>query len=106
MAGSAEAQSAIDFLEQSGAKVLVVKADISKQEDAAGLFSEMETGSPPLKGVVHAAGVLDDGTLVHQTWERFEKVMAPKVGGLWNLHRQTLDMDLDFFIDDRWSCET
>jgi acyl carrier protein len=95
---NSEDQHVVDHLEQSGAKVLVVKADISIQEDAARLFAKIESQMPPLKGIVHAAGLLDDGTLFQQTWERFENVMAPKVKGLWNLHRQTQELALDFFI--------
>ncbi len=36
---------------------------------------------PPLRGVVHAAGVLDDGVLQQQDWARFAEVLAPKVDG-------------------------
>ena len=52
----------------------------------------------PLHGVVHAAGVLDDGVLREQTAERFEKVMRPKVEGAWNLHELTQGKELEFFI--------
>jgi acyl carrier protein len=47
---------------------------------------------------VHAAGVLDDGILLQQNWERFAKVMAAKVKGTWNLHRLTQELPLDFFV--------
>jgi len=50
----------------------------------------------PLRGVVHAAGVLDDGILLQQDWERFTRVMAPKVKGL-NLHILTQKLP-DFFV--------
>ena len=53
---------------------------------------------PALRGVVHCAGVLDDGVLVEQTWSRFAKVMAPKIAGAWNLHRATMNADLQFFV--------
>ena len=53
---------------------------------------------PPLRGVIHCAGVIDDGVLVEQTWERFHTVMSPKVLGTWNLHQATLNCDLQFFI--------
>ena len=53
---------------------------------------------PPLKGIVHAAGVLDDGILTQQTAERFESVMAPKAAGAWNLHQLTEQISLDFFV--------
>src|SRR5262249_28336122 len=50
------------------------------------------------RGVVHAAGVLDDGLLLHQELARFERVLAPKVAGAWNLHLATRDEPLDFFV--------
>ena len=53
---------------------------------------------PPLAGIVHAAGVKDDGALAQQTWARFAAVLAPKVSGAWNLHEQTRDLPLDFFV--------
>lgn len=53
---------------------------------------------PPLRGIVHAAGVLDDGVLSNLTWERLVNVMAPKLAGAWNLHAATLDVPLDFFV--------
>jgi epothilone polyketide synthase D len=52
----------------------------------------------PLRGVIHAAGVLDDGLLAEQTPERFERVMAPKVVGASHLDALTRDADLDFFV--------
>jgi acyl carrier protein len=51
-----------------------------------------------LRGVIHAAGVLDDGLIEQQSAERFRKVMAPKVRGAWNLHERTAAMQLDFFV--------
>ena len=52
----------------------------------------------PLRGVIHAAGILDDGILQQQSWERFESVMSPKVHGAWNLHILTQVSSLDFFV--------
>jgi aryl carrier-like protein len=56
----------------------------------------------PLRGVIHAAGTLDDGLLVQQTWERFSRVLAAKAVGGWNLHELanelTKDVPLDFFV--------
>jgi acyl carrier protein len=53
---------------------------------------------PPLRGIIHAAGVLDDGSLLQQSWSRFEKVMAPKIEGAWHLHALTQHMPLQFFV--------
>jgi acyl transferase domain-containing protein/NAD(P)-dependent dehydrogenase (short-subunit alcohol dehydrogenase family) len=80
------------------AQVRVVRADVSKREDVAILMQEIDSTMPPLRGVLHAAGVLDDGVLVQQTMERFARVMAPKVDGAWNLHEATKRRELDFFV--------
>ena len=53
---------------------------------------------PPLKGIIHAAGVLKDGLLDQQQRNYFDEVMAPKVAGAWNIHQATQHMSLDFFI--------
>jgi acyl carrier protein len=51
-----------------------------------------------LGGVIHCAGVLDDGVLVQQTWPRFAAVLAPKVLGAWHLHQLTQQRNLDCFV--------
>jgi acyl transferase domain-containing protein/surfactin synthase thioesterase subunit len=90
-----EQQAVIQRLEANGARVQVIKADVSKAADVAGLLTHATT---PLRGVIHAAGVLDDGMLMQQTIERFAHVAAPKVQGAWHLHNQTLSQPLDFFV--------
>ena len=51
----------------------------------------------PLRGVIHSAGVLDDGVAA-QDWDRFGRVMAAKVRGAWNLHSTPGILPLDFFV--------
>jgi acyl transferase domain-containing protein/NADP-dependent 3-hydroxy acid dehydrogenase YdfG/acyl carrier protein len=97
-APEAAAATAIAALEQAGARVLVVGADIARPEEVRHLFAAIDRELPPLRGVVHAAGILDDGLLLQQTAERFASVMAPKVAGSWNLHQATRDLPLDFFV--------
>jgi acyl carrier protein len=53
---------------------------------------------PPLRGVIHSAGALDDGVLLQQSWNRFATVFAPKVTGSLLLHRLTASDTLDFFV--------
>ncbi len=53
---------------------------------------------PPLKGVVHSAGVLDDGILAQLDWDRFARLFEPRVYGSWLLHEHTKSLGLDFFI--------
>src|SRR5690606_3107842 len=62
------------------------------------LEMDLDRRARPLLGVVHAAGVLDDGALLSQTWARYQEVMRPKALGAWNLHRVTEDRSLDFFV--------
>jgi acyl transferase domain-containing protein/acyl-CoA synthetase (AMP-forming)/AMP-acid ligase II/acyl carrier protein len=95
---SSEAQETLRQLEQKGAKILVVQADVSEREDVSRLLEEVKNSMPPLRGIVHAAGVLQDGMLLGQTWESFHRVMAPKVQGAWNLHTLTQNLELDFFV--------
>lgn len=95
---SATAQLAISQLEQAGAEVLVIKADVCHPEDVVRVLETIKTSLPPLRGIVHAAGVLDDGVLMQLSWERFHQVMAAKVEGAWNLHQLTQKLPLDFFV--------
>jgi 8-amino-7-oxononanoate synthase len=95
---SAQAQLDIQRLEQKGVQVQILQADVARPADVQVMFEEMGRSLPPLRGIIHAAGLLDDGVLAGQTWERFDRVMAPKVAGAWNLHRHSLDLPLDFFV--------
>src|SRR5690606_14015398 len=97
-APSEYAQSVIDEMEAGGVQVAVARADVGDGEQVAHILSELEQAMPPLRGVIHTAGVLDDGVLAAQSWSRFATVMYPKVAGVWNLHTLTQEMPLDFFI--------
>jgi acyl transferase domain-containing protein/acyl carrier protein len=89
--------AAVEELRAAGASVEVVGADVARGEDAARLIAACQARGP-LRGVVHAAGVLDDGILEKQTAERFACVLAPKVRGAWELHVRTQSLPLDFFV--------
>ena len=78
--------------------VIALAQDVT---DYSGLSEQLDAALkdlPPLKGIVHAAAVLDDGMLTDMTPERLKKVMRPKLGGAFNLHRYSLDKKLDFFV--------
>jgi acyl transferase domain-containing protein len=85
-------------IEQQGCRVHVMLADISKRSDVSELFARIDQELPPLKGLIHASGVLDDGLMAEQNWSRFESVLAPKQTGSLLLHEMTADRELDFFI--------
>jgi acyl transferase domain-containing protein/acyl carrier protein len=94
---SETARPRLDEMATAGARVRVLQADVSDRSDLAAALAGLADG-PPLAGVVHAAGILDDGILAHQTPERLARVLAPKVEGAWNLHALTAGQPLDFFV--------
>ncbi|HUU58402.1 MAG TPA: SDR family NAD(P)-dependent oxidoreductase, partial [Phycisphaerae bacterium] len=88
----------ISRFEQAGTRVTVVQADVSKEDDCDRLFRLAHEGWPPVRGIVHAAGVVEDATLGQQTLNGFLRVLKPKVLGAWNLHRYLAGDPLDFFV--------
>jgi acyl transferase domain-containing protein/acyl-CoA synthetase (AMP-forming)/AMP-acid ligase II len=94
---TAESESTLDGLRAAGANVIVAKADAADRAQIAAVFAEIDETLPPLRGVIHAAGVLDDGIALQQTRERLRIVLAPKLLGGWNLHAFTAARKLDFF---------
>jgi acyl transferase domain-containing protein/acyl carrier protein len=95
---SEHAQEVIGKLAKENVQVTVFQADVSNMEEISTVFKKIRANMPPLRGVIHAAGVLDDGVLTQQTFARFSEVMVPKVAGAWNLHLLTREMALDFFV--------
>ena len=73
------AASQIEQLEALGVRVRVVQADVAFADQVSRALGEARQSLPPLRGIVHAAGQLDDGIVVRQTPERFNHVMGPKV---------------------------
>ncbi|MEA5619315.1 SDR family NAD(P)-dependent oxidoreductase [Cronbergia sp. UHCC 0137] len=92
------AQQQIEALEAIGAKIIINQADISQKDQLAAVLTDIQDNHPPLRGVIHAAGILDDGILQQLTPERSHRVMNPKVTGAWNLHQLTKNIPLDYFI--------
>lgn len=89
---------AIAELQSMGATVMSEIADVASAGDVARVMERIDSLLPPLRGVIHAAGLLADGTLLRLDRNHFAEVMAPKVAGAWNLHRATGDRALDFFV--------
>jgi acyl transferase domain-containing protein/acyl carrier protein len=96
---SEEAVSTVRQLEEAGAKVLVVAADVAHPDEVHRLIVTIDERCPPLRGVVHAAGVIEEPQmLLELSEERLWRMLAPKMFGAWNLHMRTLDRALDFFV--------
>ncbi len=90
--------AALAALRSSPADVIVEPGDVSREDDVRRVLDRIDRELPPLKGVVHAAMVLDDDALVELDQQRFRSVLEPKVAGAWNLHRLTRDAPLDLFV--------
>lgn len=93
-----QAAERLEHLRQKGVRVEYRQVDIADAEPLAALLNEVARDMAPLGGVFHSAGVLDDGVLRQQRWERFETVLRPKLRGAWNLHRLTAGLPLDYFV--------
>ena len=80
-----------------GAHIEFVRANAGRREDVESLLSRIGKDRP-LRGVFHAAGIVADGLLGDQTWERFEAVFEAKVAGARHLDDLTRGLKLDFFV--------
>ena len=87
----------VDELKGGGAEVSVVACDVSDRDAVVGLLAQLPD-QYPLKGVFHAAGVIDDGLIASLTPDRVDTVLRAKVDGAWNLHELTRGMDLSAFV--------
>ncbi|MGB3193281.1 MAG: type I polyketide synthase [Limnoraphis sp.] len=95
---SPQQREAIHHLEQQGAKVTVAQADVSDCEELSKIFEQIDTHLPPLKGIIHAAGIGAFQPIEQMTLTQLEAVMAAKVIGGWRLHQLTQHRALDFFV--------
>lgn len=88
----------IEQLQQQGGDVRCVQADIADRQAVSSVITQIEQQCGRLKGVIHAAGVLQDGRLENLDAEAFKQVLSAKVQGAWLLHQVTKDLQLDFFV--------
>lgn len=98
MAPSDKAQKRIKQIKSKGVEIHVLKADVTSKDAIQQALEDLKRISLPLRGIIHTAGLTDDGMIIHQTKAQFDKVLAPKVQGSWFLHELTKSMHLDFFV--------
>ncbi|MFJ7901541.1 type I polyketide synthase [Streptomyces sp. NPDC096198] len=94
------ATEALDALRSAGCRVDTAAVDVGDERALTECLRRIaeDPQLPPLRGVLHLAGVLDDGILGEQTAERFARTHGAKAHGAWLLHRLTRDLPLDFFV--------
>ncbi|WP_434986127.1 SDR family NAD(P)-dependent oxidoreductase [Vreelandella zhaodongensis] len=95
---SEEAQAAIAAFEAQGVNVLAAACDITDYDALASVIARAQRELGSLKGIVHAATVIDDGLIRNLDAERIQKVLAPKIDGARHLDALTRDIELDFFV--------
>ena len=93
-----EARAAIEALRARGVSVIDARADVSHAGDVQRVVEDIRTTLPPLRGVFHAAMVLDDGLIAELDDPRVQSVLEPKMSGAWNLHTATEGLPLDHFV--------
>ncbi|MFE3442888.1 SDR family NAD(P)-dependent oxidoreductase [Nocardia sp. NPDC059180] len=95
--GAPGAAELVAELSGLGARVRVLACDVSDRGAVVELLAAVP-GDAPLTGVVHTAGVLDDGVVVSLTPERVHTVLAAKADAAWYLHELTRELDLGMFV--------
>ncbi|HUB57786.1 MAG TPA: SDR family NAD(P)-dependent oxidoreductase, partial [Mycobacterium sp.] len=94
-----EAQKTIEEItERYKCRIHTFSADVGEESDVEKLLERIRAELPPLAGVAHLAGVLDDALLNQQDLDRFRTTLAPKAFGALHLDRLTRKDKLDFFI--------
>ncbi|TAQ89187.1 hypothetical protein B7494_g2486 [Chlorociboria aeruginascens] len=92
-----DAARVVDALLQSGATATVFRADASNEAEVAKVVAAV-SATNTIKGVVHAAMVLQDGMFEAMTFDKFAAAVNPKMLGAINLHKALGSAALDFFV--------
>jgi acyl transferase domain-containing protein/acyl carrier protein len=95
---SARAQQVLAELRARGARVGVYQADVADPAQLARILTPLQGGGSALRGVIHAAGLLDDGALIDLDAERLRRVLLPKVSGAFHLDRLCEGLELELFV--------
>lgn len=95
---SEKAKEIIANIQKMGVSVQAIQNDCSNEKDVESLIAAINMTEFPLKGIIHAAGVIDDAPIELLNKNRLFEVLAPKVGGSWFLHKHSENIKLDFFI--------
>ncbi len=94
----AEARAALAQLEDAGVRVHATACDVTDARALSAMLSEIAVILPPLRGIVHAATVIEDSLIRNVNRDQIRRVFAPKILGAQHLHQLTLGKQLDFFV--------
>jgi acyl transferase domain-containing protein/SAM-dependent methyltransferase/acyl carrier protein len=93
-----DALGVLNRLRAQGVSIREVACDVTDVGGLGEILGAIDRDMPPLRGVFHAAGVIEDALLAKMTREQFDMVTRPKVIGAFNLHNLTRDRALDHFV--------
>jgi acyl transferase domain-containing protein/acyl carrier protein len=93
-----ETAAAVQRMTAAGAEVKIFEADVSDATKVGELMASIEVSLGMITGVVHAAGLVDDGTIANLQEKQFAAVARPKVDGTLNLHHALINNPLTHFI--------
>ena len=93
-----EAAAAIEEMQKQGVRVRAVACDVTDLAALRATFDQVRQTMPPLRGIVHAAMVIDDGLVRGLDAARIRSVLAPKIDGARHLDLLSRDLELDFFV--------
>ena len=89
----------IRAIERLGVQITTASVDVADGDQVTAWLSDhIRDGGRPVRGIVHAAGSVNDQLLVNTSEADFAKVMAPKITGTRVLHDTFKDHDLEFFV--------
>jgi len=86
------------FNNQGGANIHRLIADIGDMDSVVDALDRIRQSMPPIVGVFHLAGQVDDDLFSDLSWQSFSNVLSAKVTGTWNLHQATLADKLSMFV--------
>ncbi|MFE4394591.1 MULTISPECIES: type I polyketide synthase [Streptomycetaceae] len=86
-----------DLLEELAAHGTLVRAEAVDTADRTALAVVVDTLADRLTGVVHVAGIVDDGVIEALDAAKWHSVLRPKVDAAWHLHELTAGLDLAAF---------
>lgn len=97
-APSLEAETHLNALRDRGVSVAFRSADVTQRAQLETVFRKIGVEMPPLGGIVHAAGIVEDAVIANVSAEQIARVSGPKIQGAWNLHQLTNGLSLEFFV--------
>jgi phthiocerol/phenolphthiocerol synthesis type-I polyketide synthase C len=97
-AATPEAEETLQQFAAAGVSVMAPACDVTDAAAVRATLGIIQAQMPPLRGIVHAAMVIEDALLRDLDPSQLHRVLAPKIRGAWELHEATRDVALDFFM--------